>query len=218
MEHKSDYAIFTNKVTKKKLVYYPVKKNANTSAKFFILKHLGIEEKFFFNEDEMPRYKLTEEIIRKYGNKNNLIGFLPSGIPFKKVEADFKCCIVRDPIKRFISAFKNRVLYHKDKDFYNHSLDQIIEKLENNLFENKHFLPQSFNLGLDLSYYTHIGKTNNMIDFIDGINNFFQQVKEFPMLQTGGKEFKITLTNNQIKKIKKIYDNDYFMLKDISFD
>ena len=57
-----------------------------------------------------------------------------------------------------------------------------------------------------------------MIDFIDGINNFFQQVKEFPMLQTGGKEFKITLTNNQIKKIKKIYDNDYFMLKDISFD
>ncbi len=217
MEHKSDYAIFTNKITNKKLVYYPVKKNANTSAKLFLLKHLGLEEKFFFNEDDIPRYKLTEKIVKKYRNRNNLIGFLPSAIPFRIVEADYRCCIVREPVKRFISAFKNRILYHRDKEFYNHSLDQVIEKLENNLIENKHFLPQSYSLGSDLSYYTHIGKTNNVINFVNGVNDFFQQLKVFPKLQTGGKEFNVSLKNEQIKKIKKIYDSDYFMLKDISF-
>ena len=217
MEHKSDYAIFTNKITNKKLVYYPVKKNANTSAKLFLLKHLGLEEKFFFNEDDIPRYKLTEEIVKKYRNRNNLIGFLPSAIPFRIVEADYRCCIVREPVKRFISAFKNRILYHRDKEFYNHSLDQVIEKLENNLIENKDFLPQSYSLGSDLSYYTHIGKTNNVINFVNGVNDFFQQLKVFPKLQTGGKEFNVSLKNEQIKKIKKIYDSDYFMLKDISF-
>ena len=217
MEHKSDYAIFTNKITNKKLVYYPVKKNANTSTKLFLLKHLGLEEKFFFNEDDIPRYKLTEKIVKKYRNRNNLIGFLPSAIPFRIVEADYRCCIVREPVKRFISAFKNRILYHRDKEFYNHSLDQVIEKLENNLIENKHFLPQSYSLGSDLSYYTHIGKTNNVINFVNGVNDFFQQLKVFPKLQTGGKEFNVSLKNEQIKKIKKIYDSDYFMLKDISF-
>ena len=156
-------------------------------------------------------------IVKKYRNRNNLIGFLPSAIPFRIVEADYRCCIVREPVKRFISAFKNRILYHRDKEFYNHSLDQVIEKLENNLIENKHFLPQSYSLGSDLSYYTHIGKTNNVINFVNGVNDFFQQLKVFPKLQTGGKEFNVSLKNEQIKKIKKIYDSDYFMLKDISF-
>ena len=43
-----DYLILTNKLTKKKLVYYPVAKNANSSAKLFLIKHLGIENKLIW--------------------------------------------------------------------------------------------------------------------------------------------------------------------------
>ena len=64
------------------------------------------------------------------------------------MEVDIKCCVVRDPIKRFISTYSNRILFHKDKAFYNFSVDEVIENLEGLNFFNKHFLPQSYPLEL----------------------------------------------------------------------
>ena len=63
---------------------------------------------------------------------------------------DEKCCIVRDPLKRFISAYKNRILFHKDAGFQNLNINEIIERMENNSFDNRHFLPQTYWLGDDL--------------------------------------------------------------------
>ena len=40
-ENNSQYVIFTNKNTKRKLVYYPVAKNANSSAKLFLFTILS---------------------------------------------------------------------------------------------------------------------------------------------------------------------------------
>ena len=62
--NQKDYAVFSNKKTGKKLVYYPVAKNANTSVKLFFIRHLGIEEKFFYLED-IPRYQHTKEMYEK---------------------------------------------------------------------------------------------------------------------------------------------------------
>ena len=101
MKHTSDYFVFINKKTNKKLVYYPVKKNANSSSKLFFLKHLGIENQFYFIEDDLPRYKHTKEIYDKHKGKNNIIGFLPS-VPFKEINVDEICCIIRDRLKRFV--------------------------------------------------------------------------------------------------------------------
>ena len=53
MNKKNEYLILTNKHTNKKLVYYPVAKNANSSAKLFIIKHLNLENKFYFEEDDL---------------------------------------------------------------------------------------------------------------------------------------------------------------------
>ena len=154
---------------------------------------------------------------KNLNNKNDLIGFLPPFTKFKKMNVDIKCCIVRDPIKRFISTYKNRILFHKDKNFFNHSIDLIIEKLENNLIENKHFLPQTYWLGNNLSYFTFIGKTNDLSDFINNINKFFGQNIRFPWIQTGGKKINVHLNSDQQNKIKKIYEEDYFLLKDVNF-
>ena len=212
-----DYAIFTNRNRNKKLVYYPVAKNANSSTKLFLLRHLGLENKFYFIEDEIPSHQITKKTIEKYENKNNLTGFLPPYTRFKKVDVDIKCCIVREPIQRFLSAYKNRIIFHKDIHFKNHSIDLVLEKLENNIFENKHFLPQNYWLGDDLNYFTFVGQINDLSDFINNINNFFEQKKEFPILQTGGKDSKVSLNSEQIKKIKIIYEKDYFLLRNIKF-
>ena len=216
MNKKITYAIFQNRNTGRKLVYYPVAKNANSSAKLFFLKHLKIDKNYYFLSDKVPEYKVNED--SKYKNldkKYNLVNFLPSYTPFEKIDVDEKCCIIRDPIKRFVSAYKNRVLFHKDFGFRNLNINEIIEKLENNSFDNRHFLPQSYWLGSDLRYFTIVSNVSNMATFINGVNNFFQNKVEFPRIQTGGADENITLTDSQIIKLKKIYSSDYDLIGDL---
>ena len=210
------YAIFQNKNTGRKLVYYPVAKNANSSAKLFFLKHLKMDKNYYFLSDKVPEYKVNEDSkYKKLDKKYNLVNFLPSYTPFEKIDVDEKCCIIRDPIKRFISAYKNRILFHKDFGFQNLSIDEIIEKMENKSFDNKHFLPQSYWLGNDLRYFTIVSNISNMETFINGVNNFFQNKVEFPRIQTGGADENITLTDSQIIKLKKIYSSDYDLIGDL---
>ena len=154
-------------------------------------------------------------MVKEYDGKINLVNFIPSYSKFEKVDADYKCCLVRDPIKRFVSAYKNRILYHKDAAFQNLDIDEIIEKLENSLFDNRHFLPQSYWLGSDLRYFTIVSNVSNMATFINGVNNFFQNKVEFPRIQTGGADKNITLTDSQIIKLKKIYSSDYALIGDL---
>ena len=216
MNKKITYAIFQNRNTGRKLVYYPVAKNANSSAKLFFLKHLKMDKNYYFLSDKVPEYKVNEDL--KYKNldkKYNLVNFLPSYTPFEKIEVNEKCCIIRNPIKRFISAYKNRVLFHKDFGFRNLNINEIIEKLENNSFDNRHFLPQSYWLGSDLRYFTIVSNISNMETFINGVNNFFQNKVEFPRIQTGGADENITLTDSQIIKLKKIYSSDYDLIGDL---
>ena len=216
MNKKVTYAIFQNRNTGRKLVYYPVAKNANSSAKLFFLKHLKMDKNYYFLSDKVPEYKVNED--SKYKNldkKYNLVNFLPSYTPFEKIEVDDKCCIIRNPIKRFISAYKNRVLFHKDFGFRDLNINEIIEKLENNSFDNRHFLPQSYWLGSDLRYFTIVSNVSNMATFINGVNNFFQNKVEFPRIQTGGADENITLTDSQIIKLKKIYSSDYDLIGDL---
>ena len=216
MNKQITYAIFQNKNTGRKLVYYPVAKNANSSAKLFFLKHLKIDKNYYFLSDKVPEYKINDD--PKYKNldkKFNLVNFLPSYTPFEKIDVDEKCCIVRDPIKRFISAYKNRILFHKDFGFQNLSIDEIIEKMENKSFDNRHFLPQSFWLGSDLKYFTIVSNISNMETFINGVNNFFQNKVEFPRIQIGGTDKNITLSADQINKLKKIYSSDYDLIGDL---
>ena len=214
-ENNSQYAIFTNKNTKRKLVYYPVAKNANSSAKLFLLKHIKADDKFFFLSDKVPEYLLkTEKKYKDLDWRYNLVNFLPNYNPFSKIDVDEKCCIVRDPIERFISSYKNRILFHKDSGFKNHNIDEIIEKLENNMFENKHFLPQTYWLGNNLKFFTIVANVKNLKSFVDGVNNFFQNKIEFPKIQTGGNKVRIKLYQNQIKKLKKIYLSDYELIGD----
>ena len=132
-----------------------------------------------------------------------------------EIKVDYKCCIVRDPLKRFLSAYNNRILFHKDLQFRDHTIDMILKKLENNLFENKHFLPQSYFLGNNLDYFSFYADVENISVFEEKVNDFFGNKIKFPKLQTRGINNDIELTNIQINRIKKIYNNDYKLLSNI---
>lgn len=213
MKNKTGYPIFTNKKNNKKLVFYPVKKNANSSSKLFFAKHLGIQDNFYFLEDEKPRFLHTKKDYEKLDKKINLMQFFVNNSKFEKVNADFKACILRNPLERFLSAYKNRIIFHKDPEFFEHSVSDVLEKLEAGLFENKHFIPQNFFLGNDLNYFNIIGETTNLNNFVKEINNFFNKEINFPRIQIGGNKENINLSNKQKEKIEKIYENDYILFE-----
>jgi hypothetical protein len=202
--------MFKNKINGKKLVFYPCPKNGNSSAKLFFAKHLGLDKDYVFIGDKIPRY---QQKVDDFGGKKNLINFLPTKQPFEKIISDYKCCIVRDPLSRFISAYKNRINYHKDEDFKGHTVDMVLEKLENNNFENQHFLTQSYFLGSSLDYYDFYSNINNVTIFQREVNNFFDNNLAFPKIQTGGGDSELRLTSEQCDKVKKIYLEDYELLK-----
>ena len=208
---KIDYLIFKN-LDNKKLVYYPVAKNANSSAKLFFAKHLGLDKKLYFIEDDIPRFKQNKIDLKKYEGKINLINFMPAYNKFAKVDVEEKCCLIRNPFERFISTYKNRILYHKDPGFYGNSINEILEKLENNIIENKHFLPQNYWLGNDLGYFTICVNIKNIKIFEKKINNFFNKKISFPKVQTGGNNNSIVLNISQKNKIKKVYEKDFDLL------
>ena len=88
----------------------------------------------------------------------------------------------------------------------------ILTKLENNNFENKHFLPQSYFLGESLDYYSFWTFVEESNIFAEKVNDFFQKQIEFPAIQTGGKQFKVNLTKMQTARIEKIYLKDYKLI------
>lgn len=207
-----EQVVFKNK-NNKTLVYYPVPKNANTSVKSLFASILGIENKFDYR-DGTPRYKRpSETMLLKSGAKPSISSFFKNYEPFVELNVDIKICIVRDPLERFISAYENRVLFHRDRGFQDYRVDKVLEELINGNFENKHFLPQTYFLGSNLKYFTHVYKIyelnllyKNLIDFFD-----INMKLKIPHLQTGRSK-KITLNKFQIKKIKNIYKKDYILL------
>ena len=122
---------------------------------------------------------------------------------------NFKCCIIRNPIKRFVSAYKNRILYHKDKAFRNFSIEIILEKLLEKNFENKHFLPQYYFLGNELKYYSFYSDVSKIEFFEQKVNEFFEKKIKFPKIQVGGNNIEISLTKKQILLIEEIYSMDF---------
>ena len=214
MIDKSTYAIFNNSKNKS-LVFYQCPKNANSSAKLFFAKHIGVDQKLFFIEDKIPRHCVKEHkaLESQHKDKINLINFFPNYQKFGKVNCDIKCCITRNPLKRFVSSYKNRILFHKDKEFNNLSVNEILEKLEYGLFENTHFLPQSFFLGNNLDYFNIVADVENINLFEKKVNNFFGKEIKFPKIQKGGSKFNVNLNMTQLEKVKKIYEIDFELLK-----
>ena len=68
----------------------------------------------------------------------------------------------------------------------------ILEKLESGLYENKHFLPQTYFLGDNLDYYTFYSDTKNISYFEKKLTSFSKKKLNFQRF----KQVDISLTSN----------------------
>lgn len=151
-------------------------------------------------------------------------------------KAKFKFIVVRDPVKRFLSAYSNRVTHHKELS------TEYLEKRKNGqkLLEKK--VPTNPNIDqffeffydyITISVIDHHTKPmytflqDNNLDFFDKvykietIDQLTHDVEQFtnkefklPRAQTGGKKVSVSsLSQEQIEFLLEYYKKDYEVLE-----
>lgn len=139
---------------------------------------------------------------------------------FKEIEGE-AVCVKRDPIKRFVSCYDDKVV--KEARLPGVSLDEfldniwdVIEEKDTPLEDNPsigylyyHFVPQARHLGESRDYYTRVFDIKELNT--EGKKYFESKWSiELPdLVCRSNPKKKTVLTEDQIEKVKAIYETDY---------
>lgn len=166
--------------------------------------------------DEHPEYfdPVLDEVYQPLRDRVQQQGrhhYNPSLVPV--VDNPIRLVIKRDPVKRFVSGYTNRVLHHNKLGNKKPDFPEFIRRFD--YFYGKysdietHFRPQVSFFGLDKSIYTHIFDISEM----DKVRELFEDTykRKFPdlRLQQGGNTQKPELTKEQELWIRNKYESDY---------
>ncbi|MDJ0632809.1 MAG: sulfotransferase family 2 domain-containing protein [Xenococcaceae cyanobacterium MO_188.B29] len=211
------------------LLYVGVPKCACTSLKKWIY-HLEFNQEF-------KKYKSENKVIHIHNCRSlKQIDLYESA---KNKHNYMIITVIRDPIKRFISAYSNRVLYHQElsenfvyKDYieaaglkFNPDINYLVENLEKYQKCVKSIMHHTRKItdfiGEDLSLYTNI-YTIAMISRIkedilrsSNLPNLQRSLPEIPKLQTGGPKLDLSvLKPENFSKLIDYYAKDYEILRD----
>ena len=143
--------------------------------------------------------------------------------------------VIRDPVKRFISAYRNRVLFHgqlneefikrefpkvyPDIPKFRPSISEFIEHFHTyrrvNAIEHHCKSFSKFLEGNDLSFFTDIYKMEELNKFEIKLSTIFSKKIVFPKKQKGGPKIGIgDLNRAELDFIFELYADDYLLLKD----
>ena len=215
---------------KLKFIYVDVPKCACTSLKEWIY-HIEFDREFksYIKDDRRIHIHNCEELNRILFHK------LPEDKQDYKIIA-----VIRDPIKRLISAYSNRVLYHKELSehvIYSDKIEAASLKFDpdiNYFIKNleayqdcankwtilHHTRPLIDFLGEDISLYTNIYPIEEISHIKEGMsldaNSYWitDRIPEIPKSQTGGPKLKLNILKpEQFDKLVDYYAKDYELLR-----
>jgi hypothetical protein len=152
-------------------------------------------------------------------------------------KAEFRFIVVRDPIKRLLSAYSNRVVHHKElsKEYlskqedlkkifeeenipFNPSLSEFIRHFS---FYQKvpsihHHTKPVVMFGIrNLSFYTHVYTIEQLHLLEEDLSQRYKKQMKLPRLQTGGLKLKVAqLSREEITFLLDFYTRDYELLAD----
>ncbi len=204
------------KVEELGLAYLPIPKCASTT-----LKHI------FYSLNFNQEYSETIEQIHQFWYSHTDV--LEN---LQNLDNYFKFTVIRDPIKRLLSCYRNQILYHKSLWLksvqgkvknaglkWKPEINYFVENLEH-YFQisdaiNHHALPQSQYIGKDLGIYDLICPIENLENLRQIISQKANVEIEFPRLQTGGPKITLKdLTEKSLAKLIEFYAEDYQLLQD----
>lgn len=136
----------------------------------------------------------------------------------RSIDFPIKFCVVRDPVDRFLSAFVNRVLFHKTipniKDDI--SFDEFLSTYDENINTEayskfkSHIEPMVHFLGPNSEFYTHIFNLREINNVKKLLEDTYQiQLPDLHLQQSGGIN-KPVPTTEQIAWIREKYQQDYY--------
>jgi hypothetical protein len=142
--------------------------------------------------------------------------------------------VIRDPVRRFLSGYSNRVNFHQSLskkameknrpnalpkiEVFNPTLSEFINSFSLYMQVktiDHHFRPISGHLtGVPLSFYNHVVKIEEAAGIKDILIQIFGKDFEFTREQATGEKIPIgALTYQQLSKITEFYTSDYRLLE-----
>ena len=207
--------------TKLKVLYYPVPKVAGTS-----IRHALFEADNGFAYRDMLLGGKKIELNHIYGAKTTPF------VPAKPAAGVAKIAVVRDPLERLVSVYRNRVLYYnqtKSSELTKFKVDPglppkpDIETFVMNLHEYRkvpgiahHTNPHVHFLGKDLDYFDRVFRFEQLAEFEAWLSARAKKPVRLPKLRTEGPEIPPSvLSARATKRVYKLYAHDYTLLKGI---
>lgn len=201
--------------------YFPIPKSACTSIKntLFKIEH----SRDYNNEVDTGRH------IHQYWEKNKQ----------EYNKEDFNFIILRDPIKRLISAYTNRVCHHRELslekiklsnpriassfEIYSPGLGQFLDSFYDYYKVNSinhHCMPVTQILKSDLTPFDKIYPIEKMNLLVHDLSEKLEREIIIPREQTGGRKIPLQdLSKNHMDFLIDFYESDYYLMKDFySFD
>lgn len=199
-----------------KTSYISVPKVACTS-----LKHMFFEVE---NEREFQPFRANGQTWHIH----DLYPTRPAnGLPRDQIADHARFALVRDPIKRFLSSYSNRVIHHKELSVQkagaalrDHDLppDPDLATFIQNLNAycaavpsiQHHTLPMVHFLGRDPVWYTGLYPIEQIDSFVDAVSARVGRALSAPRLQIGGPKIDAgVLTAAQRNLLMRRYEADY---------
>lgn len=203
-------------VDKIRLAYFPAPKVACTSVKYMFYK---LENGRDFVDG--VRNSAMFHIHSYYGSSPF------SAAPLDRLSAHDRICIVRDPIKRFLSCYSNRVLFHRELSEHHlspeaiaagavpdPSLELFTERLKiyrkHSPSIRHHTDPQIHFLGPDPEFYARIYQMSELDELASDLSLKSGMQLDLPHAQTGGEKIDPrALSAETLDRIRDFYRKDY---------
>lgn len=203
-------------IPKHRLHYTPVPKAACSSIKSLL---------YFIENGEFFRNSVRSGRVFHIHNYYHTRPFSP--MPPAQQARFWKFAVVRDPVRRLLSCYSNRVRHYNELSEKhisaesiasgatpNPSLEEFVEKLELYMRASEsirhHAMPQAHFLGDSAAYYDRIFQMNELKDLEQELGDRVGTPLTLPHEQIGGIRISISdLSASAIDKIRQFYARDY---------
>ena len=201
-----------------KIAYFPIPKSGSSSISQLLYHIINGEP---YTKDTTDDASVN---IHQYFNAGQC------ELSLDKYDDYFKFTVVRDPIKRFVSAYRNRIVHHNDlketlkiMNIYNQipRINHFAMELEDFILRDQsteiHFEPISKRFGKTFDIIDQVIPIEKLSTLPQILSNKAQipEDSKLPHVQTGGPSFSINdLSKEALEKLIIFYKDDYELLAD----